>query len=91
MVGPRRVFAREYHERWTREVFVVTKVEHMAPIMLQKSREGEKLRAGAALKTKIFPVLATEDVCTQCGVWIPLLLKPHQHFFEWSKGGSGGL
>ena len=91
MVGPRRVFARGYHERWTREVFVVTKVEHIAPIMLQKSREGEKLRAGAALKTKIFPVLATEDVCTQCGVWIPLLLKPHQHFFEWSKGGSGGL
>ena len=27
MVGPRRVFARGYHERWTREVFVVTKVE----------------------------------------------------------------
>ena len=26
MVGPRRVFARGYHERWTREVFVVTKV-----------------------------------------------------------------
>ena len=27
MVGPRRVFVRGYHERWTREVFVVTKVE----------------------------------------------------------------
>ena len=27
MVGPRRVFARGYHERWTREVVVVTKVE----------------------------------------------------------------
>ena len=27
MFGPRRVLARGYHERWTREVFVVTKVE----------------------------------------------------------------
>ena len=27
MVEPRRVFARGYHERWTRKVFVVTKVE----------------------------------------------------------------
>ena len=27
MVGPRRVFARGYYERWTREVFVVTKGE----------------------------------------------------------------
>ena len=27
MAGPRRVFARGYHERWAREVFVVTKVE----------------------------------------------------------------
>ena len=40
MVGPRRVFAHEYHERWTRELFVVTKFELLAPIMLQKSREG---------------------------------------------------
>ena len=27
MVGPRRVFARGCHERWTKELFVVTKVE----------------------------------------------------------------
>ena len=27
MVGPRTLFARGYCERWTREVFVVTKVE----------------------------------------------------------------
>ena len=27
MVGPRRVLGRGYHERWTREVFVITKDE----------------------------------------------------------------
>ena len=27
MVGPKGVYARGYHERWTRDVFVVTKVE----------------------------------------------------------------
>ena len=30
MVGPRRVFGRGYHERWTREVLVITKVEARA-------------------------------------------------------------
>ena len=32
--GPRKVFVRRYHERWTMEVFVVTKVETDAvPVM----------------------------------------------------------
>ena len=39
MVGPRRVFARGYHERWTREVFVVTKVETDATLITYRVKD----------------------------------------------------
>ena len=39
MVGPRRVFARGYHERWTREVFVVTKVETDAVLIMYRVKD----------------------------------------------------
>ena len=40
MVGPRRVFARGYHEKWTREVFVVTKVKTGAVPVTYRGSDG---------------------------------------------------
>ena len=39
MMGPRTVFARAYHERWTRVVFVVTKLETDAVLITYRVKD----------------------------------------------------